>query len=98
MNPYHVSRESLKCSQTLVKSRFFNDFIQNAKSETEIKNNREIWHHYPEIFNEDSETGFVEIATEEIFRKFKIPYHDYKNDGKFYRKSKASHRACKEGS
>ena len=28
MNPYHVSRESLKCSQTLVKSRFFNDFIQ----------------------------------------------------------------------
>lgn len=28
MNSYHVSRESLKCSQTLVKSRFFNDFIQ----------------------------------------------------------------------
>jgi len=28
VNPYHVSRESLKCSQTLVKSRFFNDFIQ----------------------------------------------------------------------
>jgi len=60
----------------------FNDFIENAKSQAEIKNNREIWHNFPEAFNEDSETGFVEIETEEIFRKFKIPYHDYKNDGK----------------
>ena len=68
---------------------FINDFIENAKSETEIKNNREIWHHYPEIFNEDSETGFVEIATEEIFRKFKIPYHDYKNDGKLPQNTRA---------
>lgn len=59
----------------------FEDFIENAKSEKEIKNNRLIWFNFPQAFN-DSETGFTEIETEELFKKFKIPFHDYKNDGK----------------
>jgi hypothetical protein len=60
----------------------FEDFIASAKSQAEIKNNRLIWNNFPQTFDEDSETGFIEIRTEELFRKFKIPYHDYKNDGK----------------
>jgi len=60
----------------------FNDFINNAKSEAEIKNNREIWNCHPQAFDEESEIGFVEISTKEAFIKFQIPYHDYKNDGK----------------
>jgi hypothetical protein len=60
----------------------FSDFIANAKSEAEIKNNREIWNCHPQAFNENAESQFVEISTEEALRRFKIPYHEYKNDGK----------------
>lgn len=67
----------------------FNDFIKNAKSQAEIKINREIWHKFPEVFNEDQETGFVEVEAKKLFRKFKIPYHHYKNDGKLPWNTKA---------
>lgn len=60
----------------------FHDFIEDAWSEMEIKNNRLIWNNFPQTFN-DSENGFTEIPTPELFKKFDIPYHDYKNDGKF---------------
>jgi len=61
----------------------FKDFIKDAKSEIEIKNNREIWHKFPQAFDDSSELGFTEIPTKKLFEKFQIPYHDYKNDGKF---------------
>lgn len=61
----------------------FKDFIKDAKSEIEIKNNREIWHKFPQAFDDSSELGFTEIPTKELFEKFQIPYHDYKNDHKF---------------
>ena len=66
----------------------FEDFINDASSELEIKSNREIWNKFPQTF-QDSENGFVEIETKELFRKFDIPYHDYKNDGEFPWNTKA---------
>lgn len=61
----------------------FKDFIEDAKSEIEIKNNRAIWNKFPQTFDDSSDSGFTEIPTKELFKKFEIPYHDYKNDGKF---------------
>lgn len=59
----------------------FQDFIEDAKSESEIKNNKLIWRNFPQVFD-NSENEFKEISAEKIFEKFKIPYHDYKNDNK----------------
>lgn len=59
----------------------FEDFIKDAKSQLDIKNNRQIWHKFPQVFD-DSDEGFSEISTQQLFKKFKVPYHDYKNDHK----------------
>lgn len=61
----------------------FKDFIEDAKSRIEIKNNREILNKFKQTFDDSSDLGFREISKKELFGKFKIPYHDYKNDGKF---------------
>ena len=66
----------------------FENFIYEATTEDEILNNRLIWNNFPQTFK-DTEEGFTEIATKDLFKKFNIPFENYKNDNKFPWKTRA---------
>ncbi|OWK74502.1 hypothetical protein CBW16_03590 [Flavobacteriaceae bacterium JJC] len=57
----------------------FEDIIAKAESPNDLNSNRRIWRKFSQIY-EDSDSGFTEIGSKELFEKFEIPFHEYKND------------------
>ena len=78
----------IKWKVGIIKDFPFEDIITKAESPNELNHNRRIWQKFPQIY-EDSDNGFTEIESKELFNKFKIPFHEYKNDYKLPWNSRA---------